>query len=129
MTLMSTATEAIRKLLLAHFKGDDEAFCAAAREFVERERSLNHHVLVRELERILAESNGHPEQRKEVLSTLAGRNGNLPRDKERNAALVEVRDPRRELGDLVLAPPVRQTLDRIILERRKTDLLGAHGMR
>ena len=40
MTRMSTAAEAIRKLLLAHFKGDEEAFRAAAREFVERERGL-----------------------------------------------------------------------------------------
>jgi hypothetical protein len=98
MTLMSTATEEIRKLLLAQFKGDDEAVCAAARELVERERSLNHHVLVSELERILANSNGQPERKKEVLSTLAGMSGNLPRDKERNAALIELRNPAESWG-------------------------------
>lgn len=126
---MSTSSEAIRKLLVAHFKGDDAAFRAAAWEFVEKERSLNHHVLVKELERILASVNGAADQRHEVLSTLGALNGNLPRDKERNALLIELCEPRRELQDLVLCPPVRQTLERIILERRKEELLGAHGVR
>jgi MoxR-like ATPase len=126
---MSTSSEAIRKLLVAHFKGDDAAFRTAAWEFVEKERKLNHHVLVKDLERILASVNGSADQRHEVLSTLGALNGNLPRDKERNALLVDLCEPRRELLDLVLCPPVMQTLERIILERRKEELLGAHGVR
>lgn len=127
--VMTTASEAVRKLLVAHFKGDDAAFRAAAWEFVEKERSLNHHVLVKELERILASANGSRDQRQEVFSTLGVFNGNLPRDKERNAELVEMCEPRRELEYLVFCPQVRQTLERIVLERRKEELLGAHGVR
>ena len=82
---MSTTNEAIRKLLAAHFKGDDAAFRAAAWDFVEKERSLNHHVLVKELERILSSGNGTGDQKHEVLSTLGALNGNLPRDKERRS--------------------------------------------
>ncbi len=126
---MSTSSEAIRKLLIAHFKGDDPAFRAAAWEFVKKERSLNHHALVKELERILANGNGAADQGHEVLSTLGAWNGNLPRDKERNAPLVDLCEPRRELANLVLCPQVRQTVERIVLERRKEELLGAHGVR
>jgi SpoVK/Ycf46/Vps4 family AAA+-type ATPase len=126
---MITTTDAIRKLLAAHFKGDEAAFRATAWQLVEKERSLNHHVLVKELERILARVNGTTDQRHEVLSTLGALNGNLPRDKERNALLVEMCEARRELEDLVLCPQVRQSLDRIVLERRKEELLGAHGVR
>jgi SpoVK/Ycf46/Vps4 family AAA+-type ATPase len=129
MRAMSTTAEAIRKLLLAHFKGDDAAFRAAAWDFVEKERSLNHHTLVKDLERILSGANGSADQRKDAFATLGALNGNLPRDKERNALLVELYEPRRELEDLVLCPSVRQTLDRIVLERRKEELLGAHGVR
>jgi SpoVK/Ycf46/Vps4 family AAA+-type ATPase len=129
MTLMNAPSEAIRKLLIAHFKGEEAAFRATAREFIEKERSLNHHVFVRELERILTEANGSPDQRKEVLGILGAFNGNLPRDKERNAVLIEVSEPRRQFEDLVLAPSVRDTLDRIVLERRRADLLGSHGLR
>ena len=128
---MSTTSEAIRKLLAAHFKGDDTAFRAAAWEFVEKERSLNHHVFVKELERLLSgvNGNGNGDQRHEVLSTLGVLNGSLPRDKERNALLVEICEPRRELEHLVLCPQVRQAMERIVLERRKGELLGAHGVR
>src|SRR5262249_29942103 len=56
-------------------------------------------------------------------------NGHPPRDEARPALLIELCEPRRELQDLVLCHPVRQTLERIILERRKEELLGAHGVR
>ena len=126
---MSTASEAIRKLLDAHFKGDDDAFRAAAWEFVEKERSLNHHVFVKDLERMLSNVNGTAHKRENGLVPLGPFNGSLPRDKERNAYLVEITDPRRELEQLVLCPQVRHTLDRVIVECRNEELLGAHGVR
>lgn len=126
---MNTASEAIRKLLLAHFQGDDAAFRSAALEFVEKERRLNHHTLVNDLERILSEANGVSGSRKNILTPLGNGSGNLPRDKERNAALIELSDPRRELDDMVLSTPVRQALSRIVLERRRADALGSYGIR
>ncbi len=126
---MNTASEAIRKLLLAHFQGDEAAFRSTAREFVEKERTLNHHTLANDLERILSEANGQPGSRKSLLTPLVNGSGNLPRDKERNAVLVELSEPRRELDDLVLAAPVREAINRIVLERRQADLLGSHGFR
>lgn len=125
---MNTASEAIRKLLLAHFTGDEAAFRSAALEFVENERRLNHHTLVNDLTRILSEANGPSASRKNVLVPIANGHGNLPRDRERNALLVELAEPRRELDDLVLARSVRESLDRIVLERRRADLLGSHGV-
>ena len=55
---MNTASEAFRKLLIAHFSGDDVAFRSAAQDFVENERRLNHHTLANELAHILSEANG-----------------------------------------------------------------------
>ena len=78
--------------------------------------------------RILSEANGPPGSRKNVLIPIGNGNGNLPRDKERNAVLVELTDPRRELVDLVLSSSVRDSLDRIVLERRRADVLESHGM-
>ncbi len=125
---MNTASEAIRKLLHAHFQGDEAAFRTAALEFVENERRLNHHTLANDLARILSEANGPTGSRKNVLIPIGNGYGNLPRDKERNAVLVELTDPRRELDDLVLSAPVREALDRIVLERRCADVLESHGM-
>jgi SpoVK/Ycf46/Vps4 family AAA+-type ATPase len=62
------------------------------------------------------------------LSLLSARFGDLPKDHERGAALVEVIEPSRSLDDLVLAPDTRQTLDRILAENRRADLLHSHGL-
>ncbi|MGO9601361.1 MAG: AAA family ATPase [Isosphaeraceae bacterium] len=125
---MSAASEAIRKLLLAHFQGDDVAFRSAADEFVENERRLNRHTVANNLERILSDANGQQAIRKNALVSIANGSGNLPRDKERNALLVELAESRRELDDLVLSAPVRESLDRIVLERRHAELLRSHGI-
>jgi len=63
------------------------------------------------------------------LSLLNARFGDLPKDHERGAALVEVIEPSRSLDDLVLAPDTRQILDRILAENRRADLLYSHGLR
>ncbi|MFO0877576.1 MAG: ATP-binding protein [Gemmataceae bacterium] len=124
---MTTASDTIRKLILAHLQGDEGAFRAAAWEVVEQERRVNRSVLANELERVLTEANVQPPQRRGVMAPVA--NGSLPRDKDRNAPLIEMVETRRELADLVLAPSVREPLERIVGEWRKADVLQAHGLR
>jgi SpoVK/Ycf46/Vps4 family AAA+-type ATPase len=63
------------------------------------------------------------------LSLLSARFGDLPKDHERGAALVEVIEPSRSLDDLVLSPDTCQILDRILAENRRADLLYSHGLR
>ena len=128
--IMTTTSESMRKLLLAHFEGDGEAFRAAAREYIDEERRKSHHLVARDLDRILSSYNG--------LAVLKGSGGlvplangsrELPFDKERNIALVEVLEPRRRLEELVLDLETRASLCRIVTENRKTDLLRTYGAR
>lgn len=125
---MSQGTETVRKLLVAHFQGDDAGFRSAAWEVVKQERQLNHTVLANDLERILNDVNGSPRSAKTFFTTLSTANGNLPKDKDKNASLVEVTDPDRELDDLVLSAPLRNSIDRVIRERRSSELLRSHGV-
>jgi ATP-dependent 26S proteasome regulatory subunit len=126
---MITTAESVRKLLISHFSGDEQAFRNAAEEYVEEERRKNHHVLANELERVLGKTNGSLKSHTAVLSLLGLQNGNLPKDKDRDVLLVNICEPERELSELVLSDEVRQGLDRVITERRGTELLGAHGIR
>jgi SpoVK/Ycf46/Vps4 family AAA+-type ATPase len=125
-----TTSESFRKLLLAHFEGDAEGFRVAAREYIQEERRKNHHVVARDLERLLASYNG--------LSVVRGNNGlsplpsgsrDVPKDKERDVALIEMFEPARRLTDLVLDEATRKTLERIADENRKADLLKTYGSR
>jgi SpoVK/Ycf46/Vps4 family AAA+-type ATPase len=126
---MTSPNEILRKLLNAHFKGDEDTVRALAWEIVEKERRLNHHTVATELERLLTEANGTPVPRKDVLGILGHSNGNLPKDKERNACLVDLREPKRTLEELVLTPPVRAAIDRVVNERRKAEMLRSHGVK
>ena len=54
--------------------------------------------------------------------------GSLPRDPDRDAALVEVREPEHQRGQIVLAPNLGQKLDRTIAEYRNRDALAKHGL-
>ena len=127
--MISQGTETVRKLLVAHFQGDDAGFRSAAWEVVQQERQLNHTVLANDLERILSETNGSPKAAKTFFTTLSTGNGILPKDKDKNACLIEVTDPDRELDDLVLSPPVRAGIDRVLRERRSSELLRSHGVK
>jgi SpoVK/Ycf46/Vps4 family AAA+-type ATPase len=127
--MMSQGTETVRKLLVAHFEGDEAGFRSAAWDVVKQERQLNHTILANDLERILNQANGSPKAAKTFFTTLSTSNGNLPKDKDKNACLVEVTDPDRELDDLVLSPPLRAGIDRVLRERRSGELLRSHGVR
>lgn len=54
--------------------------------------------------------------------------GSLPRDPDRDAALVDVRHPERERGELVLSDDLRRKLDRIEAEYRGREALARHGL-
>ncbi len=126
---MITSAEAMRMLIVAHFKGDESAFRKAAEEYIEGERRKNHHVLANDLERVLSNTNGSHKSRTEVLSLLGMTNGNVPKDKDRDVVLVDICDPSRELSGLILADDVRRTIDRLVFERRGSELLGTYGIR
>ncbi len=125
---MNPNAEAIRKLLLAHFGGDEGVFRTAAWELVEGERQANRAVYAAELERILSAANVPRPGRKSTMTPLPSLNGSVPKDKERNAPLIEASDPRRCLDDLILSPAVREPLTRVVDEWRKADALRAHGL-
>src|SRR5579863_10419810 len=118
-----TTSESIRKMFIAHAHGDDDAFREAALDFIEEERRKNHHVLARDLRAILENRNGASQAKTGAFTLLGVQNGNLPQDKERGVLLVEISEPRRGLDDLVLAEDIRSTLDRIVLENRRAELL------
>lgn len=131
---MSTTGELIRKLILAHAKGDSAAFQIVAEEYIAEERRKNHHVLAKDLERVLYNDTSNPAKAlapflNRSLRLLGLPESELPQDKDRDTFLVEVIEPRYTLDDLVLTSSVRAALDRIVIEQQKADILNSYGLR
>lgn len=122
-----TTGDIVRKMVLGHVTANDAAFHAAVQEFVAEERRKNHHILAKEIERILwSKERATPDSLTLLRRPITG---DAPRDKERNAPLIDVHETRRDLDSLVLRAETRDAIQRILAENRRADLLGTHGLR
>jgi ATP-dependent 26S proteasome regulatory subunit len=113
----------LRKLIGAGAKTQDAEFRSAAEEIIKQEREKRHHLLANDLERLLYGDYG---VRRGGATTLAIE---PPKDRERGLSLLELRDPVRALSDLVLGANVRATLEDVLLERSKDEVLRSYGLR
>lgn len=110
----------LRKLIKAGASLDSPDFRSAVEEVIREERAKKHHLLASDLERILYGSDsGAPP----ILLPDA------PRDRERGLSLVEVREPVRTLRDLVLSDSTQSTIERVLLENQRSDVLRNVGLR
>ncbi len=124
---MATMGDSIRKLMHAHVRQDEATFRDAALELIAEERHRNHPLFAVELERILCQSIRPAAAEASSIPYIL--NGDAPRDSERGLPLVEVREPRRSLDDLVLSPSTRQQIERILAEQCRAEELRNRGLR
>lgn len=113
--------ELLRQLFLSHARRDDGRFMAAAEALIREEREKNHRLLADDLERLLR--NG---ARPRPSSTSGPE---VPKDKERGLALIEIREPDYGWERVILPAPVLRDLDAVVEENRRAELLAAYGLR
>lgn len=118
--------EILRKLFLSFSQNEREVFYAAAMELIQEEKSKNHTLLARDLEKIL--QNGHSK-------SLASDNPpwyqypDVPKDKETGFSLIDVRQFDLNWDKVILSEENLDILQRITLENRKQEVLEAHGLK
>mgnify|MGYP000204835480 CR=1 FL=1 len=113
----------LRKLIGAGVRTEGAEFRRAAEELIKQEREKKHHLLANDLERILYGDHGVKRP-----AARAARH-QPPKDRERGLPLLDIREPVRGLSDLILATDVRGTLEEVLLERSKEEVLGSYGLR
>lgn len=126
MDAMNKASNAIQKLMVAHFQRNEAAFKKAAKDVIKYERRLKHNVLADELEKILLDGTSESSA-KNFFSTLSSHNGNIPKDRDHDGSLVELSNAEHNLEHLVLDSKLRSSLMRLIEEHRSSDLLRSYG--
>lgn len=112
----------LKKLFRGYKSGDSQGFMDAAREIVADERKKSHVVLANELTRIL--DNGRSQLPAQFPLSFEP----LPKDTDRGAPLVDVREPRRFMADLILTEHQRSALDDVLIEVRQWEVLEANGL-
>ena len=113
----------LKQLFRAYRDSDRETFINVARSIADEERKKHHVTLANQLLRIL--DNGVVAATPNLLSTIQP----PPRDQERKVPLLEVRQPDRYFGELVLHAEIKELLLKVIREFRAWDILEANGLR
>jgi SpoVK/Ycf46/Vps4 family AAA+-type ATPase len=113
----------LRKLIRAGTEGDPDAFRDVSEEVIRHERQKQHHLLANDLERILY---GTPKRESVAVRRL---NDSVPKDAERGLPLIEVKEPCRDLEDVILSEENHELVDRILREKRRQDVLSSYGLR
>ncbi len=117
--------EIIRKLFLSFSHNESEAFYAAAQELIQEEKDKHHNLLARDLEKIL--QNGHSNF-SPASNGLLKPHAEIPKDKETGLPLVAIKSFDMTWDDVVLSAKNSETLERVVLENRKQDILAAYGL-
>ena len=113
----------LRQLIKSGIDGNREAFRAVSEEVIKEERQKQHHLLANDLERLLY---GRPRE----LGRLPGRPlEKAPVDRERNLALLDLREPVRRLEDAVLSDETRSAVDEVLQEHHHQERLASYGLR
>ncbi|MBG1270868.1 AAA family ATPase [Nostoc sp. WHI] len=120
--------EILRKLFRSFSRNEREEFLAAAMELIEEEKNKNHILLARDLEKLLQNGNGYT---KPLASNLPKSNQfpEPPKDKDTGLALLEVKQFDLTWDHIVLSEKIFDTLQEIVLENRKQDILAAYNLK
>lgn len=113
----------LRQIVKIGAELNNEEFFRLIEALIMEERMKKHHLLANDLERILygERAPGGRSQRRFSYD--------VPKDKERGLPLLEVREPVRDLGDIVLSDENRSVLEEVLLEQSRAEVLASYGLR
>lgn len=118
-----TRGELLRKLFKNYVSNDDYSFRAVALEIIAEEQQKQNHALARDLLDLLEARDAIPKKT----------NGNgfseLPKNKQQQFQLVELKQPIHRLTDIILKDKTREQINRIIAEYNKFEILKVHGLK
>lgn len=118
----------LKKLFQSFNEGDQEKFRSIAFDIIEEERKKNHYQLADDLQRILNSTS-----LKQLKKAETNFNNNflhlLPKDKDSNYNLVDVKTSKLLLSDLVLEDFISTNIKDLIREYENSEILESYGLK
>ncbi|PKM92403.1 MAG: ATP-binding protein [Euryarchaeota archaeon HGW-Euryarchaeota-1] len=118
-----TRGELLRKLFKSYVSNDDHSFRAVALEIIAEEQQKQNHALARDLLELLETQTPSPKK------TNNSGFFEIPKEKQQQFQLVELKQPIHGLTDIILKDKTREQINRIILEYNKSEVLKIHGLK
>lgn len=118
------AAEQIKSLIKSFGDGDESRFFATAMQIAASEARKGHTTFAQELKNLIEKAK---KGRSETFIDR-GKTISISKPKRELNELIEVFQPRIKLNDMVLDKEVKLSLDRVIEEQRKIELLQQHNL-
>ena len=118
---MATA-KLLRQLIKTGTEGNQDAFRRVSEQLIKEERAKNHYLLANDLEKILY---GRRNTGGVVNSLL---NARIPKDKERNLPLLQIKEAVRRMEDVVLSDENTSLLNELLQEHHRAEALQSYGL-
>jgi SpoVK/Ycf46/Vps4 family AAA+-type ATPase len=111
--------------LFENFKNqDEEGFAQIAFDIIKEEQKKNHYLLADKLKRAMFSSGNNLNRSPKYINAL----GNLPKDKDNNTNLLDVKYANKDKEDIVLNTELFEKLDTIVEENIKSEILQTYGL-
>lgn len=120
-----TQNDLIKQLILSFHSSDHDAFLAATREYIEREKRMKHTQVVKELEKAL-----FSKEHSASYSERRFKNSQpIPRDSEKGFPLLEIKHCDENWENLILLQTVKDQLTQVVREFKDADILATFNLR
>lgn len=112
----------LRQIIKTGTEGNQEAFKRVSEQLIKEERAKNHHLLANDLERILYGRRSVPGV---TNTSMLDR---VPKDKDRNLPLLQIKEAVRRMEDVVLSDENASLLNELLQEHHRAEALQSHGL-
>jgi SpoVK/Ycf46/Vps4 family AAA+-type ATPase len=118
------ASDQIKSLIKSYGEGDENRFFTTAMQIAASEARQGHAIFAQELKQLIEKA------RKERSTSFLekGKTISISIPKRELNELIEVFQPRIKLKDMVLSPIVQESLDKLVNEQRKWEVLKKHNL-
>lgn len=120
--------ELLKKLFQSFVENERETFIEIANEIINEEEQKKHHLLVKDLKKIIYSQKQNKFQLNETLSRYKT-NIPIPRDSEKGFPLLEIRESYFNLGDVILYDKSKKKIEYIIEEFKTREILTTYGLK
>ena len=118
------AAEQIKSLIRSFSEGDDARFYATAMQIAAAEAKKGHIVFAEELRKLIDKA----KQEHSIFALKIQRTIPIASPRGELSDLLEVFYPKAKLRDMILSPEVQNSLQRIVTEQRKFEILKQHDL-
>lgn len=119
-------SELIKKLFAAYAEGDREKFLKISEEIINEEERKNHHLLAKELRKILFDNEKYNNRN---YAKRYKANIPIPRDSDRGFPLLEIKEYYFTWDDVILPDHLKSKLKLIVEEINQKEVLASYGLR